>query len=137
MKSASQSSEKFVTRAGAAQGEYVEGASASGSRWKQGAKAAVANHKAAVQEALTRDAYSKGIDATSDATYVEGVREKGSQRYAAGVSASRSKYEQKSAKFDSARAAAVAKPRGPRGSAQNYERSKIVGDALRKAKLGQ
>lgn len=137
MKTASQSSEKFVTRAGAAQGEYVEGASASGSKWKQGAKAAVANHKAAVQESLTRDAYSKGIDATSDAVYVEGVKEKGSARYAAGVSASRAKYETKSQKFDAARAAASSLPRGPRGSEQNYNRSKVVGAALRKVKTGQ
>jgi hypothetical protein len=136
-KTASQSSEKFATRAGAAVGEYVNGAKGAGDAWKRGAKAAVANHKAAVQEALTNNSYERGIDGASATDYAEGVESKGSQRYAEGVSASRPKYEKNSAKYDTARNAASALPRGPRGSAQNLTRVSAVTTALRKVKTGK
>lgn len=137
MKTANQSSEKFATRAGAAVGDYVQGAKGAGEAWKRGAKAAVANHKAAVQEALTNNSYERGIDGASSADYANGVESKGSARYPDGVSGSRAKYEKNSAKFDGARAAAASLPRGPRGSAQNLNRVSAVTTALRKVKTGK
>lgn len=137
MKTAADSSKKYSERASAASSDYVNGAKGSGQKWQQAAKAAAENHKQAVIAAANAGRYEKGIAAASAADYENGVETKGGARYSEGVSAGRSKYEQNSAKFDSARKAADSKPRGPRGSATNLERVKLVTEALRKAKIGQ
>jgi hypothetical protein len=67
---------------------------------------------------------------------LRGVREKGAERFAGGVASGAAKYATNSGKFDPARNAASSLPRGPKGSEQNYTRSKAVGQALRKMKVG-
>ena len=136
MKTAQQSAQKYVDRAGAASNDYVDGAQRTGKDQAAAAIAAAPNYAAGVQAAISRGAYAKGLQQSGKAGWLRGVQEKGVNRYAEGVSSGASKYAQNSGKFDSARAAADSLPRGPKGSEQNFARAKAVGQALRKMKVG-
>jgi len=136
MKSAQQVAEKFVTRAGAASGDYVSGAEQTS---KDQSAAAIAS-KAVYQQALTasfsRGSYEKGLAKSGKSGWLAGVRSKGQDRFGTGVAASASKYATESAKFDGARGAANNLPRGVKGSPTNLARVTAVVNALRAAKTG-
>lgn len=136
MKSAQSSAMKFVERASAASGDYVKGAQET---TKDQAARAIAS-KAIYQQALTasfaRGSYEKGLSKAGKAGWVRGVTEKGANRFGEGVAASSQKYAVESGKFDSARAASDAMPRGLKGSATNLAKVATVVNALRAAKVG-
>lgn len=136
MKSASQSAQKFVERAGAASGDYVSGAQSTNKDQAAAAIAGKENWKAGIQAAITAGRYEKGLQESGKSGWLKGVTEKGANRFAEGVSSGANKYATNSGKYDGARNAAASLPRGPKGSEQNFARSKAVGTALRKAKIG-
>ena len=136
MKSASQSMQKYVERAGAASGDYARGAQETTKDQAAAAIAAAPSYAAGVQAAITRGAYAKGLQASGKSGWLKGVTEKGANRFAEGVASGATSYATESAKYDGARGAAASLPRGPKGSEQNFARSKAVGQALRKAKIG-
>lgn len=137
MKSAAQSAQKFVDRAGAASGDYVSGAQQTSKDQAAAAIAGKANWAAGVQAAITGGRYEKGLQASGKAGWLKGITEKGANRFAEGVASGASKYATNSGKYDSARTAAASLPRGPKGSEQNFARSKAVGQALRNMKVGK
>lgn len=136
MKSAQSSSQKFVERAGAATGDYVQGARETSKDQSANAIAAKGNYAAGIQASIARGAYEKGLSASGKAGWLKGVTEKGQNRFAEGVSSGAGKYATNSGKYDSARATADSLPRGPKGSEANFARAKAVGQALRKVKVG-
>lgn len=136
MKSASSSASKFVERAGAATGDYVTGSQQTTKDQSVNAIAAAPNYAAGVQAAITRGSYAKGLQASGKAGWLKGITEKGQNRFGEGVASGASKYAQNSGKYDAARGAADALPRGPKGSEANFARAKAVGQALRKQKIG-
>ena len=137
MKTASASAEKYVNRAGAASQDYVSGAQSSSKDQAAAAIAAAPNYAAGVTAAITRGAYAKGLQNSGKAGWLKGIQEKGANRFAEGVASGASKYATNSGKYDSARNAAASLPRGPKGSEQNFARSKAVGSALRNMKVGK
>jgi hypothetical protein len=137
MKTASQSGNKFVERAGAASQDYVEGALSTTKDQAAAAIAAKANYQAGLQASFARGAYEKGLQNSGKSGWQAGIKNKGGNRFAEGVSNSVNKYVTNSGKYDSARAAADSLPRGPKGSETNFARSKAVGQALRNAKTGK
>lgn len=136
MKSAAESASKFVERAGAASQDYVQGAQSTNKDQAAAAIAGKANWAAGVQAAITSGRYEKGLQASGKSGWLKGVTEKGAERFAGGVASGASKYASNSGKYDGARGAAASLPRGPKGSEQNFSRSKAVGQALRKMKVG-
>lgn len=137
MKTASQSSQKFVERASAASGDYVSGAQSTTKDQAAAAIAGKANWVAGVQAAITGGRYEKGLQESGKAGWLKGVTEKGGNRFAEGVASGASKYATNSGKYDNARNAAASLPRGPKGSEQNFARAKAVGQALRSMKVGK
>ena len=136
MKSASQSAQKFVERAGAATQDYTDGARSTNKDQAAAAIAGKANWAAGIQAAITSDRYAKGLSESGKAGWLKGITEKGANRFAEGVATGASKYAANSGKYDSARGAAASMPRGPKGSEANFARAKAVGQALRKMKVG-
>lgn len=136
MKTASQSAQKFVERAGQASGDYVAGAESTSKDQSSAAIAASAIYAQAVQASITKGSYAKGLQKSGKAGWLAGVKAKGAERFASGVAASASKYATESAKFDSARNAAASLPRGLKGSETNFARVKAVATALRAVKVG-
>jgi len=136
MRSASESSQKFVERASAASSDYGSGVQNTSKDQAAAAIAAKGNYAAGVQAAITGDRYAKGLSKSGNSGWKEGVAKKGVNRFAEGVSASANKYAENSGKYDGARNAAASLPRGVKGSEANFLRSKTVGLALRKQKVG-
>lgn len=136
MKTAQQSATKFVERAGAAAGDYGDGAAQTSKDQSANAIAAKENYKQALTASFTRDAYAKGLANSGKGGWLKGVKEKGVNRFAEGVAAGAQKYATNSGKYDTARASADSIPRGPKGSEINFNRSKVVGQNLRKQKIG-
>lgn len=134
-KSASQVAQKFVERASAASSDYVSGAESTTKDQAAAAIAAKGNYASQVQAAITRDAYAKGLGRSGKQGWLAGIKAKGGERFAGGVSASASKYATNSAKYDSARNAASSLPRGPKGSEQNLARVKAVVTSQRQVKI--
>lgn len=137
MKSASQSGQKFVERAGAASGDYGAGVAGTSKDQAAAAIAGKANWAAGIQAAITGDRFAKGLQKSGNQGWKAGVANKGVNRFAEGVSNGLSKYVANSAPYDGARNAAASLPRGPKGSEQNYTRAKTVGQALRALKVGK
>lgn len=137
MKTASQSSQKFVERASAASGDYVSGAQGTSKDQAAAAIAGKANWVAGVQAAITGGRYEKGLQESGKAGWLKGITEKGGNRFAEGVASGASKYATNSGKYDNARNAASSLPRGPKGSEQNFARAKAVMQSLRAQKVGK
>lgn len=136
MKTAQQVAQKYVDRASAASQDYVTGAEQTTKDQSAAAIGAKEIYKQALTASFTRDAYAKGLQKSGKTGWLNGVRAKGGARYAGGVSASAAKYATESGKFDTARNAASALPRGLKGSETNLARVKAVVTALRTAKVG-
>jgi len=134
MRSASQSAQKFVDRASSASSDYVSGAESTSKDQAALAVAAAPIYAQAVQAAISKGSYAKGLQKSGKGAWLAGIKSKGGERFAGGVSASMQKYATNSAPFDSARGAASSLPRGLKGSETNLARVKAVVTALRAAK---
>lgn len=135
-KNAQAVAEKFVNRAGAASGDYVSGSEQTTKDQSSAAIAAKAIYQQALTASFARGSFEKGLAKSGKSGWLNGVRSKGSERFASGVAASAGKYAQESGKYDGARNAASSLPRGLKGSATNLARVSAVVNALRTAKTG-
>lgn len=134
MRTAQQSAEKFVSRAGVASEDYRKGAESTSRDQSARAIAAKEIYKSALQASFSRDSYAKGLQKSGKSGWLSGIKEKGVNRYAPGVAASAGKYATNSARFDGARNAAENLPPGQKGSPQNLARVAAVVNALRAVK---
>ena len=134
MKTAQQSAQKFADRAASSVGTYLEGVSMTTKDQAAAAIAAAPIYAQAVQAAVTRGAFQKGLQKSGKSGWQKGVADKGGNRFAEGVGQAGPKYATNSAPFDSARSAASSMPRGLKGSPQNLQKVATVVSALIKAK---
>lgn len=137
-KTAQEAVSKWQERSAVASNEYVEGARDPKRSQSQSAIAAKDVMVSEFQAAMARGAYEEGLREAGDQGWLAGIQEKGVANYQTGVASNSAgqKYVTESGKYDSARGAADGMPRGPRGSEQNFNRSKKVGQALRAVKTG-
>lgn len=133
-KTAQQSAQKFADRAAGSVGTYLEGVSMTTKDQAAAAIAAAPIYAQAVQAAVTRGAFQKGLQKSGKSGWQKGVADKGGNRFAEGVGQAGPKYATNSAPFDSARNAASSMPRGLKGSPQNLQKVAAVVGALIKAK---
>lgn len=129
--------QKFVTRATQAQGDYTDGVKASGNDWQAGASAAEPNYEAGVQAAIGRKAFSKGVAKAGAGLYVERASTLGAQRYPTGVGAAGNRWAANSAPYLDAGRQPLRTPRRPRGDPGNAARSAEMSDRFHKIRLAQ
>lgn len=134
MRTAQESAQKFVDRAGSASGLYVAGAASTSKDQSARAIGAKKIYQDALTASFSRDSYAKGLQKSGKQGWLDGVQKKGGDRYAGGVAVSASKYATNSGKYDTARLAADSLPRGLKGSQTNLDRVKAVVTALRAVK---
>lgn len=127
------SPQKWAQRSAAAGSEYAAGASAPRRSWSQAAAASEANYQAGINDAISRSAFSKGVQAAGDAKWSRGVQEKGRTRYQSGVSIAQDEYARGFQPYADTIRSLTLPPRGPKG--QNYQRVQAVGEALRQRKV--
>lgn len=101
---------------------YEAGTKGKGTKWNASKERAKANWAPAIQEALQKDTYGKGLAAADANTYERGVADKGVNNWPVGMQASADKYGQRVQKFVTLWDSALPTSAGPRRSAANIKR---------------
>ncbi len=125
-----QIADKFVARASAAATDYDAGVRAPKEDWQKNTAAAEPNYAAGVQQAIAQKRFGKGVARAGTAKWQRKAIDVGVGRYPAGVAAAKEDYQTGFAPYHGVLSRIVLPKKGPRGSAQNYNRVKAIGDAL-------
>src|SRR3990167_3009123 len=137
VKSMSDTSSKWVRRAGSASQEYSEGVSNPRRSWEQSTKASEKNYESGVQAAISRKAFCKGVSDAGDSKWQSRSQELGAARFSSGVQASESAYNEGFAPYHQALSSITLPPRGSKGSPENLNRVAAVANLLRSKKVGK
>ena len=135
IKPVSESADKWVKRAGAASADYARGVANPRRSWEEATLEAEGAQEAGVTEAITNKSFAKGVRNAGNAKWQRKATDVGAPRFGPGVAAAKSDYEQGFAPFANVIQGITLPPRGPKGDPRNFERVKIIGDALHEAKL--
>ena len=136
VKDAGASAAKFVQRAGAAAADYQQGVQGAGEDWQRNTAAAADNYAAGVQEALTRGAFARGVQAAGGAKYSQKAGTVGARRFPEGVREGGAAFQAGVAPFLQTIAGLTLPPRRPKGDPANFQRVQVIGEALRRRKVG-
>lgn len=137
VKDINSAAEKYKTRGQAASGDYVKGVTGAGQRWQQGAAGSEEAYNQGVQEAINRNAFSKGIAASGASYYEERAKTLGGQRFAPGIAAGAGNWSEGFQPYAQALASTNLTPRGPKGDPRNMQRANEVAMRLRAVKTGR
>lgn len=129
-------SDKWTRRTAAAGQDYKSGVENSPNNWEQNTIAAAAAHKAGTMQALQENRFEKGVKKSGGGYYKLRAATIGADRFTSGVEAGRGNYEEGVKPYLDTIASTQLPARGPKGDPRNYERVKVMGEALRKKKLG-
>ncbi len=127
---------KWVRRAAGASQDYADGVRTTGKSWQAAATAASPLWQQAVTDPKAKGRFEKNVARAGDTEWKRGVEEKGAARYPSGVSASERKYGERIAPVLSAIAAVEIPNRGLPASDQNFQRSRLIGQALNRLRVG-
>jgi len=128
--------EKFGRRASAATDDYRHGVETTEKDWAGLTAAAEPTYEVGVTDAMARKSFGKGVKKAGTPKWRAGASGKGADRYAPGVRGALDAYQRGVAPYLEELSRLNLRPRGPRGSDSNYQRSKDVGQALHKKRVG-
>lgn len=134
VKSVERAAEKFLSRASVAGPDYSFGIKDTGD-WDVKAKAGKEAFEAGMADAIARDARTKGIEKAGNAKWQSKAIALGVKRFPEGVRAAKADYIREVGPYLEVIRGLELPPRGPKGSPENFERSRVVGEALRNKKL--
>lgn len=136
VKSIADSQQKFSQRAAAAAPDYGKGVAGAGNKWQAGAQASEDAWAAGTQDAITNRRFGAGVRRNGTAAkYQTRAAKLGPDRYRAGVAEGAADWGTNFAPHADTLRNLDPGPKGMRGSEQNYNRSRAVGQALRAKKL--
>jgi hypothetical protein len=127
--------QRWVDHASRATADYVQGIQNPRVDWAQATSNAEPTYNQAVQDAISKGRFGKGVKKAGSATQIAGAIGKGQQRYAPGVSDAVAKYSERVQPFLDVIASTTLPPRGPKGDPRNLDRVKAIAVALRAKKL--
>jgi len=114
--------------------DYEQGVQAPRRDWAQSTAQAEDRYKEGVQKAITRSAFSKGVNAAGTSKWQEKTLAKGPNRFAEGVAASGSDYQEGFAPYHQVIQSTTLPPRFPTGDDRNIQRTIKLNKALRAKK---
>lgn len=117
---------KFVTRAGAASGDYKDGVAASGGDWLANTVASEANYEQGVNAAIARKGFGKGVQQAGQQKFITNATTLGASRYGPGVANAKDAWGRGVQPYLDELKSMELPPKGPRGSAQNQARANAV-----------
>ena len=115
--------------------DYTQGVQDPRRSWEQATEAAKQNWQDGVQKAAQNDQFSKGVRKAGEGKWQRKSIEVGATRFAQGVQAAQSDYEQGFAPFAQVIENTNLPPRFPKGDPRNLERVKAINTALRNKKV--
>lgn len=121
---------KWASRVAVAGDEYTAGIQNPKRDWAEATKAAESAFEQGVQNAIAKKKFGKGVGKAGTEKWKRKALAVGPARFAAGVAAATDDYRKAMGEVLSAIEGITLPARGPKGSAQNYERSKKLGQAL-------
>ena len=101
---------------------YEEGTRGKGQKWNASKARAKANWAPAIQEAVSKDAFGKGLDKADANDYDRGVQDKGTQNWPVGMQAGADKFGERVQKFVGLWDSDLPTAKGPRRSGANLKR---------------
>jgi|SRR5258705_2455858 hypothetical protein len=134
VKSSSVAGGRWLRRAQSAGGEYKAGVEGTQKSWATAAAGAAPAYIAGVQDAQSRGAFAKGVQAAGDQKWRANASAKGPGRFSEGVGMAQPDYERGVAPFLEVASRTDLPMRGATGSEQNYQRSVTMAKAFRAAK---
>lgn len=117
--------------------EYEQGVKSPKQSWASAATEAKDAYEQGIQEAMSNGSRERGIAAAGDAKWQRGAVTKGVSRFGPGVRAAQQDYQTGFAPYQSVISGTSLPPRGPKGDPRNYDRARIMGEALHAAKAGK
>lgn len=130
-------SRRWSERAQVATADYSAGVAQPRRDWAQATQAAAAAQAAGVQAAIQAKRFEKGVAKAGSAKWAAKAGSKGASRFSAGVQEAVGDYEAATAPYTQVIQATQLPPRGAKGDVKNYDRVRVMGEALRKAKLAR
>ncbi len=134
IKSGAEASLKWKDKASAAQSYYEAGIKAPKIDWATATVAAAANYKAGVSAGDIDRRFAGGARKAGTAKW-QGKAVMLSSRFSQGVGVAQADYQSAVEPYFSTISALSLPARQPRGSAANYERSRVVGNALNQKRI--
>ena len=128
---------KWQKNASASSDEYREGVKTTRKDWEALTIAADDARKEGLQAADARDAFVKGVARAGTQKWRDRSVKFGPARYRQGVAGSEAEYASGFSNAHSVIAGVTLPPRGPAGSPENHDRSRIIGDALHEDKISR
>lgn len=130
-----ESQDKFVKRASGASGDYQKGVANAGAKWIAGAAASEDAWAAGVSDAVSNRRFGAGVRKAGPSKFQDRASKLGPERYRTGVTEGAPEWGKGFAPHAQALSSLELGTKGMRGSEQNYQRARTVGQALRAKKL--
>jgi len=127
----SNASDKWVRRSSVASPDYAAGVTNPRRDWAEASSAADQNYRQGVTAAAQAGRYKAGVLKSGSDKWKKGAIEKGTNRFAEGVSLARDEWEKGFAPYHAAIESLQLPARGPKGSPQNMQRVTAVTQAMR------
>jgi len=127
---------KWKSRAPQAQADYTAGVEGTKKDWAANTQAAVASYDSGVQASIQARRFEAGVAAAGTPKWRQRTLQKGPGRWVQGIQLSGDAYVQGFRPYAQVIASTSLPARGPRGSPQNYDRSRLMGQALNAARVG-
>jgi hypothetical protein len=136
VKDAGSAAAKFTQRGAAAASDYTAGVQGAGEDWARNTAGSVENYNAAVQDAIARGAFARGVQQAGPTKFASRASTVGARRFPEGVREAGPAFQAGVAPYLQIIAALTLPPRRPKGDPANFARVQAVGDALRRRKVG-
>ena len=122
MASLQQAKDRFGDAGFSRVGRYEEGAKGKGAKWEGSKARAALNYAPAMQEALQKKSFDKGLEKATAADFDKGIRDKGVNNWPVGMQAGAEKFANRIAPFVPLWDQALPTASGNRRSAANIKR---------------
>jgi hypothetical protein len=131
-----QVADKWATVTAGRSAQYGQGV-VQGKDWAGATAAAVNNFVAGISNGNIGQKFGAGVRAAGNDKFQRGVKDKGVNRFASGVTAGKNDFASGMAPVLQTIGSTQLSDRQPRGSQANYERVRQIGDALHAKRLAQ
>lgn len=123
-------SEKWKRKSAASQQDYADGVANTSADWAGLTTNAAAAYNAGIQASLAARRFESGVAKAGTAKWKSQTIAKGPARWTQGIDLSGDNYIRGFTPYAQVIQGLSLPPRGPRGAAQNYNRSLVLGKAL-------
>lgn len=135
IKSVNQIADKWASVTPQRSKDYADGVKNPRRSWSQGAADAADAYAQGVQDAVSNGRFASGVLAAGDTKWQRKAVTVGVARFGQGVQAAKGDYQAGFAPYVSVIANTDLPPRGAKGDPRNYDRSRVIGEALHAAKI--